>query len=227
MRTKHLAGLMVVLLFCITVPAIACCVNDPPGNPACYECKDGAWVLKSGALCGKDSDCGPCRYCGIDPTGVCVCYDVCVACQECVEGSCVSCTALGKVCCPDGWCYPPCVQTNRNICNLNLSSDWPCIGCTVPPFNYCDDFTTRVYTGNKPPWCSGGCPLDCDWVNDVHCYTEYQCTVEEDFLALCSVDPEGPLGVRCKPQLMLSCPHCIRNLFDPGIQHYVTSKECH
>ena len=51
--------MLVALLFWVTVPARACCEGVPPGNPACYECRDGAWVLKGGADCGKDSDCSP------------------------------------------------------------------------------------------------------------------------------------------------------------------------
>lgn len=94
MRTKHLAGLMVVLLFWVTVPARACCEGDPPGNPACYECRDGAWVLKSGAECGGDLDC---EYGGegCEVCRDCLCKDddsKCNAanCETCVGGVCTS-----------------------------------------------------------------------------------------------------------------------------------------
>jgi len=198
-----------------------CCDPAKCCNGVC--CPAGQICCGGACSYGCSPPCGPCQTCNLE---TCYCDDLCVACQECVEGSCISCAALGKVCC-DGWCYPPCVQTSRNTCDTGHSLDYPCIGCTVPPFYYCDDFTTRIYTGNTPHWCSEGCPLDCDWVDDVHCHTEYQCTVEEDYLAICSTDPEGPLGVRCKPFPGLSCAHCIRNIFDPGEKYYVTSKECH
>jgi hypothetical protein len=32
--------------------------------------------------------------------------------------------------------------------------------------------------------------------------------------------------VRCKPFPGWQCSHCIRNIFDPGEKHYVTSKVC-
>jgi len=88
MRMKYLAGLMVVLLFCITVPARACCEGDPPGNPACYECKDGVWVLKASAECGRDSDCpGICHIC---VNCLCVNDDSkCNTNQCCIDGNCV------------------------------------------------------------------------------------------------------------------------------------------
>ncbi|MBA7648322.1 hypothetical protein ES703_56108 [subsurface metagenome] len=246
---------IVILLSCMlllsgfAIPTVAC----PP--PDCGDCKEWdpvkeECVLEEGAECATSLDCTicyscvncSCEYSCVDdqccdfilgcvgkcpPCHYCdngFCYDICVECQECVEGSCISCAALGKVCC-DGWCEEPCTQTDGDTCDTGHSLEYQCIGCVVLPY-HCDDFTTRVYTGNVPHQCSGGCFGDCDWVNDVHCYTEYECGVEVDFLAICSTDPEEPGGVRCNPFPGWECSHCIRNIYNPGENHYVTSGEC-
>jgi hypothetical protein len=46
-------------------------------------------------------------------------------------------------------------------------------------------------------------------------------------LALCQTDPQGPWGVRCKPnEAGTSCIRCLRDMYDTGVKNYQASKEC-
>lgn len=91
MKIKSIVRLLTCLLLLsgLTVPAIACCEGEPPGDPFCFTCEDGVWVLKDWADCGRAATCG-------DPS----CYE-CVSCI-CVpvevssvtsdkDGACVGC----------------------------------------------------------------------------------------------------------------------------------------
>lgn len=92
MRKKNIAIflLSVISLFRLNVPAIACCEGSPPGDPSCYECRDGVWKLKAGAECGQTLDCTfggeGCEIC-VD----CMCQDddsLCEADECCIDGMC-------------------------------------------------------------------------------------------------------------------------------------------
>jgi len=55
--------LSILLLFRLNLPVVACCEGSPPGDPSCYQCQGGVWVLKPSANCGTNSDCSACYGC--------------------------------------------------------------------------------------------------------------------------------------------------------------------
>jgi len=159
MKIKSIVILLACLLLLsgLTVPATACCEGDPPGEPSCYVCEDGAWVLEDGADCGVDSDCGPpgCWNCVN-----CQCEYQCNDCQVCWAGSCVlrygaecavdldceyggegceSCVdcicedddskCASDECCDDGTCVPKC--TNTGQCDYGELPSGPYPNCEV------------------------------------------------------------------------------------------------
>jgi len=152
MKTRYLAGLMVVLLSWVTIPVKACCEGDPPGNPACYECRDGAWVLKAGAECGKDSDCpGKCHICVsclcVNDDSKCNTNQCCIG-GNCVDPICDNCHSVSEVLweCYHGKDDPngtPCLRITciQNVLNSATCDykgpDWTC------PKSRCD--TTWVF----------------------------------------------------------------------------------
>ena len=125
MTKKWIAVLLTcLLLFGLSIPAIACCEGEPPGNPDCYKCEDGAWVLKDWAECGTDSHCtGDCHGDCVD----CECEDddtECTGCDVCEDGECVWDCPQDYSCC-DTTCYDPDVKkcctdsVPYYLCNLD------------------------------------------------------------------------------------------------------------
>lgn len=87
-----IAYLVCMALLSLFQSAKACdCQGSPPGNPACYECRDGEWQLKTGKECGQDSDCGnpDCYNCLSDCT--CECDISVVSVTPDKNAACVGC----------------------------------------------------------------------------------------------------------------------------------------
>jgi len=184
------------------------CVSSCPGGECCY---DGTCVSSC-----PEGECCDEGTCVVDcPTGKC-----------CSGGICVSSCPSGECC--DGWCYPPCVQTNTDTCNTSHNEDYPCPGCAgliLGP--HCMDIPFREYTGNISHWCSGGCPLDCDWADDVLCYTEYECREVILRFGVCGLVEGAPYGVACREAgTYMFCVPCEKDTYFPGEEFYIAQKTC-
>jgi hypothetical protein len=145
MRRQNIAIFVISLSFLrVNLPAVACCEGLPPGDPSCYECEDGKWVLRDWAECGQTLDCTfggeGCEICV-----ECMCEDDDTLCEPyecCIDGSCIApmcggCTYVDDYVweCfhwpwdPDG---APCSTTacillimDSATCT-NKGPDWPC-----------------------------------------------------------------------------------------------------
>lgn len=215
MRTKHLAGFMVVLLFWVTAPARACCEGDPPGNAACYECRDSQWVLKAGYDCGSILDCSACYTC---QNCLCTCAYECCKDSDCdtvehCETSTCSCVCDGGSCSdteyvpPSAEVCPPCEPT-LSFCTgmveiYPLGYDkW--VPVSPGGYGYCKNPTrleivgtlfecTEDWNGDKLIACAigtGFCIAACvgqQWIACVGCFgvTIYGCVIEGE--GLCSL----------------------------------------
>jgi hypothetical protein len=185
--------LIVLLLFCLSVPVIATCEGDPPGNPYCYECDDGVWVLKVWANCGQDSDCtGECH--GGRYTYLCTCSDdqrkctgechTCSAgsctddnnkcggeCGNCVNGLCDGCNANNCEECKFGLCVSRCDWRNCYACNGSGTCVYQCTSCELCASGGicvdCDSDITSPCSWTYPP-VQSGCPGQT--VDDLSCH---------------------------------------------------------
>lgn len=119
MRTQYSAFLVILLLFRLSVPAIACCEGDPPGE--CYVCEDGVWIW----YCGPGQNC--CGGSCYNPATQKCCNDrfppyICGINQICCYGICCD-----EKCCKDNYigpvCFPYCCKSNE-ICCLGV-----CLTC--------------------------------------------------------------------------------------------------
>jgi hypothetical protein len=214
MMKKYIAVLPTcLLLFAHTVPAIACCEGDPPGNPDCYECEDGAWVLKDWANCSNDYHCEDCEQC-VDCE--CTCLQDC-----CTDGDCQTCYACGANC--ECFCASPCCK------------DWhclePCHACVNCECEYqCDPAACETCVGYPPvaAECKVACDDDCETCLDGECinnctyspcdYPSYcanacyctDCSTEEDH-DLCNESKETDY----------QCPGCTVNILYPCSTFYM------
>jgi len=225
MRRKAIAIFLVSLsFFRVNLPVVACCEGSPPGNPDCYKCEDGVWVLEDWAECGQYSDCkgechGGCYLC------TCADDDSKCASDECCDGTCCE---EGKICCPDGSCALPCEQKELHNCMASAINSI-CTECYMLPW-YCDDTTRAIVSGNHSIDCWNGCPGDCHPVDKIHCYTIYKCANDVDYLALCewiTVGPEEEWEWKCVGNLLgLTCYECVQDPTDEGEKIYASSEEC-
>lgn len=227
MKIKPLTIFLICLfLSSFTVPVIACCEGDPPGDyPHCYECEAGVWVLKAGLECGSDSDCEPCQVCNSDD---CFCDDLCWGCQECIETCCISCEGHGKVCCDDAWCEEACEEEDdETMCSS--ANDRECIAC-VGILGGCSSYTTDIYTNNTTYDCSGGCLGDCDDVQGPVCYRTYECktVIRYTFAECTSMSEMGPVPLDCYPTEVMpwQCSRCGPNYEELGYTDYAPSRRC-
>ena len=205
MKIKFLIGLSCLLLLSsVTVPTIACCEGDPPGNPACYECEDRAWVLKDSAECGQDSDCtGACHNgcsdcsCANDDTK-------CTGCKSCVDGECEDdnskcSTILNCEECNNGTCENRCPP-------LGKYCDWAgeCVECRSTA--HCDDECKQCLDNE----CKHGCTA-CytPWYCANACYCT-DCSTEEDYDE-CNVSKNEDYECdNCDDTMNPSCPGTMR-----------------
>lgn len=217
MKIKSIVILLACLLLLsgLTLTAKACCEGDPPGNPTCYECEEGVWVLKDWAECGQHSDCtGECHggcylcTCSDDPSkctgechngcsgGSCVNDDTkCNAtnCEECVNGSCESkCDPSTESCC-DGTCFNFYTHMccGGNICRQPGCDDWDCTHCVegecLPCLSKPSDYEELME-------CSGTIVNDPDWTPQPNgCSSPlgnnpayYECGEASSFLDACN-----------------------------------------
>jgi len=141
MRTEYSAFLFILLLFRLSVPAIACCEGDPPGE--CYVCEDGVWVW--------DCDAGQ-NCCGGSCCSNTCCNNICCSAgQNCCGVNCCSniccngtCCAAGQICCNGSCCDK--VWTKETI----DSSIKPCSSCEyIPGKPMCDGTTTELTSYEK------------------------------------------------------------------------------
>lgn len=143
MKRKAIPVLLVcvLLLLRLNLPAIGCCEGSPPGDPHCYNCEDGVWVLIDGAECGQTLDCTfggeGCEIC-VD----CMCEDDDTLCEPdecCIDGRCIGpicegCHTVtdrldecghmpGDVNCQQWFCIAN--DVNTAACDFR-GYDWPC-----------------------------------------------------------------------------------------------------
>jgi len=190
-----------------------CCEWDPDvedcvtigGCPACYSCLNCNCECTS--ECCDDSACGPCQECNLD---TCYCDDICIECEECVEDNCISCGALGKVCC-EGWCEEPCEEEDdETMCSS--ANDEECIKC-VGILGGCSSHYTHIYTNATTYSCNGGCYGDCQQIQGPACYRIHKCTEKtppDSFAECTSMSETGPVPLDCYPVGMpWYCYYCV------------------
>lgn len=112
MRTEYSVFLVILLLFRLGVPAIACCEGDPPGE--CCVCEDGVWVWN----CGPGQNC-----CGGGCCSNTCCNDTCCAGGQSCCGSVCYNTATQQ-CCMDR--FPPYICGIKQICCKGICCDEKC-----------------------------------------------------------------------------------------------------
>jgi len=193
MKIKSIVILLpfLLLLSGITVPATACCEGDPPGDPDCYVCEDGAWVLEDGAECGVDSDCGPpgCWNCVN-----CQCEYQCNDCQVCWAGSCV-------------------LKYGAN-CAVDLDCEYGGEGCESCVDCICEDDDSKCDTANCYECSNGSCVYKCasdECCIDGECVAPIcdNCHEVNDVLIECGHDTSDPvIGDLCISSW------CIKNILD-------------
>ena len=137
MRKKYpVVLLMTRLLFRLSGLAIACCEGDPPGNPICYKCEDGVWVIAPYAQCGQDSDC----------TGEC--HSGCSSCL--CQGDQSKCTLECHTCWPflgkcnddNSKCPGECDYCENGEC---VDLDGLCTGCERCNAGTCEDYDDKCF----------------------------------------------------------------------------------
>lgn len=146
-------------------PVFACCPGSPPGDPSCYKCEGGVWVLKSWADCGNDDDCSGCKTCES-----CDCEDDDEACDSgeiCENGDC--CVDFGGDCdtddeCCTGKCNPyshTCVECeyNSDCGECEWCEDYLFWGYCVsilpcPEYTHCDNHLCIADCEENGPACS-------------------------------------------------------------------------
>jgi len=138
MKIKSITFLLAsLLLFTLTIPAIACdCEGDPPGE--CYKCQDGDWVQYGDCwFWGGCPDCESCEDCWCSCTSECCGDSYCPDCYTCV--GCHLCVCLAECGCLGYSCSSECEECENCECqlkagaqcktSLNCPMCYDCIDC--------------------------------------------------------------------------------------------------
>jgi hypothetical protein len=247
MKTKWIfISLVFVLILCsLNGQLTACCIGSPPGDPDCYECSEGVWVLSHCANCGHDSDCTGCYTCS-----ACICTDddsKCSGCLQCSGGTCIDddskCSGCRK--CSGGTCVDDdskcsaCQKCSGGTC-INCESDECCknglckkcckdstkgtceahnsdCGCAHISWGDCTD-NIKEWTLGAAHFCYTECPEACDYTLTMKdCYAWQAC--KNGALNIDSVC-EGTSY--CQWIYLGYCQECIPD----GVAHVVQEWDC-
>lgn len=226
MRLKCIIVMLILLfLFRLNMLVYACCEGDPPGNPSCYKCEDGRWVLADYAQCGANSDCtGQCHsgcsncLCQIDPSkcsgckrcmtfsGSCQDDDTkCSGCQICQNGVCVDwdLNCSGCQSCEAGVCLDDKDKCSgcQNCVNAScVDDDVYCYGCQACQNGACVDDNSKCNTAHCNEICAGGFCIVCGGDTSLKCCPDGTCVKP------CELEPTG----HCDTSLSddYKCPGC-------------------
>jgi len=170
MRRKAIAIFLISLsFFTVNLPAIGCCEGSPPGDPHCYNCEDGVWVLIDGAECGQTLDC---TFGG-------------EGCEICVDCMCQDDDSLcdADECCIDGICWGPicggCTDVSGTV--------WECYHPWGAPKGYPCWFTRCIFLWMVSATCTYEGP---DWpCKKTNCNTAYSYPLAPEVIKIAHDSP--------------------------------------